>query len=156
MFFKELSLDENGVIRNPSLHDANVIGVITFESKQALVITKLINGEIKILRLSDVILLNINELKEGNIILDCTVESGPSSDIEQAFEDLGMDNVDDPKNYLQSLRERISSNELKIVTINPSYGCTICVLCKKIEYQDAANDASGLIAALKIWDSTTT
>ena len=154
--FKELSLDENGVIRNPSLHDANVIGVITFESKQALVITKLVNGEIKILRLSDVVLLNIKEFKEGNIILDCTVESGPNSGIKQAFEDLGIDNENDPKNYLQSLRERISNNELKIITINPSYGCTICALCKGIEYQDAANDGSGLIAALKIWDLTTT
>jgi hypothetical protein len=135
MSHSKLSISEEGMLLNPVLHDAKLLGVLTFESKRTLVIVQLGSGEINGLWLTGVERLNAKNFYVGNIILDCTVESGPRANCDQA--------------YLELLRVRIRRSELKIVTINPSYGCEFCALCKEVESWDVEGDKSGLLASIK-------
>jgi len=90
MTHSKISISEEGVLLNPVLHDAKLLGVLTFESKRTLVIAQLGSGEINGMWLIGVERLNATNFYAGNIILDCTVESGPRANCDQAFKDLGL------------------------------------------------------------------
>jgi len=149
MSHSKLSISEEGMLLNPVLHDAKLLGVLTFESKRTLVIVQLGSGEINGLWLTGVERLNAKNFYVGNIILDCTVESGPRANCDQAFKDLELAQDKGAQAYLELLRVRIRRSELKIVTINPSYGCEFCALCKEVESWDVEGDKSGLLASIK-------
>jgi hypothetical protein len=149
----KISIREDGTLLEPALHDAKLLGILTFESKRALLISKVYTGEIKGLWLVDVERLNATNFYGGNIILDCTVESGPRADCNEAFKGLGLAGDKGAETYLETLRGRIGRFELKIVTINPSYGCEFCALCREVESWDGQNDGSGLLSALIANDS---
>ena len=135
----KLTLDAAGTIKVPDLHDADLLGVLNFDSKKTVLVTKLRSGEIRCLRLLEVEYLNASNFKEGNVILDGTVDSGPEADCEQAFKDLEMADQIGSDFYLRTA-ERIGRRELQILTINPSYGCVLCALCKEIEHLDEGFD----------------
>jgi hypothetical protein len=149
MTHSKISISEEGVLLNPVLHDAKLLGVLTFESKRTLVIAQLRSGEINGMWLIGVERLNATNFYAGNIILDCTVESGPRANCDQAFKDLGLAQDKGAQAYLELLRVRIRRSELKIVTINPSYGCEFCALCREIESWDVEGDKTGLLVSIQ-------
>ena len=131
----KLTLDAAGTIKEPDLHDAQLLGLLNFDSKKTVLLIKLRSGEIRGLRLLEVEHLNARDFKEGNLILDGNIDSGHGADCEQAFKDLEMADQIGSDFYLRTT-ERIGRHELKILTINPSYGCVLCAFCKEIEYLD--------------------
>jgi hypothetical protein len=123
------------VIRNrnlitPSLHDGLLVGLIAPGHRQLLILTKNTNQATYCLVLSGVEHCRADDFREGNIILDITIEEGDNVGAEDVAYLLGQ-GTDHP--FVQNAITRIRAEKLLLLRINPSYGCTLVVLCRVIE-----------------------
>jgi hypothetical protein len=96
-----------------------------------------IDGKQYELELGSVEYLLANEFREGNIILDLTIQQGKNcsgSVLQRLF---GVEYLEKQPEFLGKLQKRIEDERLLLVSIDPSYGCSLIALCKTISWRTA-------------------
>lgn len=125
-------ISDNGILTNPNVHDAQLIGLFTCESGSTIVFIIKSNGKNICLSLSGVEQFKCDNFRHGNIILDITIETGAAASIDDIlllFDiDNNMNNV-----FFEKILARFESRELTLVKLNPSYGCSFLCACKTVE-----------------------
>ena len=139
-----LELNEDYSLCAPNLHDSKFLGLLNLSKNQYILFLLLENriNHVAIV-LSDVTLLKADNFREGNIVLDVCIYTGTSQDavdLRDELEDLyGLREikVDKTKEKLQAAlkqeADKIAAGDLALITINPSYGCSLIALSKTIE-----------------------
>ncbi len=126
-------LSPDGVINNPNVHDAKLVGIFFPADKVVLLVIKGILSVIHCIALNGVERFRAEDLREGNIILDITVVSGDAVNSSDVSYVLGLINDSTHERFLINTMERFRSKELLLVKINPSYGATCICMCTNIE-----------------------
>jgi len=94
-----------------------------------------VNGEGFCVSFAGKLLLLCDGLRQGNIILEIVVESGELEDyaLLNKLYRISDDTEDAPgRKYLDTMKSMIKAKEMKMVRINPSYGCEIVMVCNSI------------------------
>jgi hypothetical protein len=120
----------------PSLHDSSLVSVENNQGK-AIFTFRLISGELVQAVFTNVKNLVCNDFREGNIVLDFTIEKNV------LVTDHGLDKLFIPPAamlekydaYIHSVKESIKSGKMMLVTINPSYGCDGMIYCENVIFQ---------------------
>ncbi|WP_196159770.1 hypothetical protein [Reinekea sp. G2M2-21] len=120
----------------PNLHDSNLFSVEN-DQGQAILKFRLVSGELVQAIFTNVKRLVCNDFREGNIVLDVTIER------EVHVSDHGLEKLFIPpmamfekyNAYIQTVKESIESGKMMLVTINPSYGCDGMIYCENVCFQ---------------------
>lgn len=113
----------------PSFHDARLSGFVLLPTRRcSLFVTTEDDKSYRIVLLG-VERLRADDFREGNIILDLTVQSGQAVEKADVLFALSMDDENRHPDFFNSIMERIHRSELLLVQINPSYGCVFSCLC---------------------------
>lgn len=118
------------MIDSPRLHDGFFEGIRVKDDKSARLFFRELDGKQYELDLGSVEYLLANEFKEGNIILDLTIEQGKDCDITRLERLFDAEYLKNNPDFLTKLQHRIETEGLTLVSINPSYGCSFVALCK--------------------------
>lgn len=124
-------------MEQPRLHDGFLEGIIVKEDKSATLTLRDVNGVQYELELGAVEHLCANDFRRGNIILDLTVERGKDCDaslLRMLFDNKYLESRPD---FLVALLQRIEAEDLTLVSIDPSYGCSFVALCRTINWRVA-------------------
>ncbi len=128
----EIKLTEDGVITEPNVHDAELVGILFPTEKQALLLIKDTHNLLHCIALNGVKYLRSDGIREGNIILDITVESGKDVNPKDISYLLGLNDGRNYENLLLQTLERVKDRELLLLKLNPSYGGSLICLCDGI------------------------
>jgi hypothetical protein len=120
----------------PNLHDSNLVSVESDQGK-AIFTFRLVSGELIQAVFTNVKNLVCNDYREGNIVLDMTIEKNVR------VTGHGLDKLFIPPmamfekydTYIHSVKESIKSGKMMLVTINPSYGCDGMIYCENVCFQ---------------------
>jgi len=120
----------------PNLHDSNLVSVESYED-QATLKFRLVSNELIQAVFSNVNKLVCNNFREGNVVLDVTVERMVKISAH------GLNKLFTPPRamfekynaYIRSVNESIESGTMMLVTINPSYGCESIIYCESVCFQ---------------------
>jgi hypothetical protein len=130
-------VDESGSLVDPYIHDASLIRIefdkdIKFyfnpaSSKNEVICLHMINAKEFV----------CNGLRAGNIVLDVTLSTGQEigeSAMNTLFE---SGNFSNPKfqEYFRNLNEDLVREELILVTLNPSFGCSFVAICETVHFK---------------------
>lgn len=113
----------------PSFHDAQLSGIVLLPQKRCLAIITTVNNQTHRIVFRGVERLRADDFREGNIILDVTVQSGKSVDKAGVLFALSMEDERRHPAFFDSVIGRIERGELMLVQVNPSYGCMFACLC---------------------------
>jgi hypothetical protein len=116
-------LYENSQMANlpiPNLHDGYFDGVWLSGSKNACLFVRTVNGERSTILLADVVVLNIRNLRQGNVVFDIVLIAPEALTIEQVNDayDLGQERAEMAKRLLEKAQEE----GLCALEISTSYG----------------------------------
>tara|TARA_B100000768_G_scaffold174692_1_gene185293 strand:- start:566 stop:982 length:417 start_codon:yes stop_codon:yes gene_type:complete len=128
-------IGESYQVIEPNLHDSNLISV-EHDKNDTLIKFRSTSGELIQAVASNVKKLIINDFREGNIVLDVTIERMVK------IPDYGLDKLlllskvkcEKQDAYIRTVKDKIESGEMMLVTINPSYGCNGMIYCEKISF----------------------
>src|SRR5262249_53568780 len=133
------SVDERGSLKSPNLHDGFVDGVVLEGEKRVAVSLRDVSGQVFSMRLIEVEALVCNEFRQGNIILDITIFSGIAPDDDalgslfgSPHPSVAREHHEQHKRLLQDRSDKIRKGVLKLVSIEPSYGCSLTALCGEV------------------------
>ncbi|CAN7503748.1 hypothetical protein LJR066_003317 [Acidovorax sp. LjRoot66] len=128
----KLQTSADGDVIEPDVHDAKLIGIL-LRGKDAVI--ELETADRKTLRL---VLFGVQRLvadnfREGNILLDVAVVTGSKVSIRDVAAAYGVK----PENqkFLTEVVDLVASGALTVVTLNPSYGCSLTSLCERVEVE---------------------
>ena len=127
-----LSLSEKKQVVEPRLHDGSVLGVACHDGQATVDVADALGNRHRLV-LSGVERLRAHDFREGNIILDVIVRVCDSDDaavLKRLF-DLGDTRADVA--FLAQLLTRAEADQMLLVEVNPSYGCSLTALCRRIE-----------------------
>ncbi|MCC6141995.1 MAG: hypothetical protein IT389_15425 [Nitrospira sp.] len=122
-------------MEQPRLHDGLLEGLHVKADKSATLCLKDVGGVQYELKLDSVEYLLANEFREGNIILDLTIERGKDCNgslLRALFDSNYLKNHPE---FLDALQRRIETEDLALVSIDPSYGCSFLALCRTINWR---------------------
>jgi hypothetical protein len=119
---------------DPPLHDADVQGLLLIPKGNLLISIQTTDGSNKCIVLRGVERLRADDFREGNIILDVTVSSGASIEMEDICYAYGLEKGENP--FVQRTMDRLMREKRLVVTLNPSYGCMLVCICRDIEIKD--------------------
>ena len=122
-------------MEQPRLHDGFLEGIIVKENKSATLTLRDVTGVQYELELGAVEHLCANDFREGNIILDLMVERGKNCDVSLLRTLLGDKHSESHPGFLVALLQRIEAEDLALVSIDPSYGCSFLALCRTINWR---------------------
>ena len=120
------------MIEQPRLHDGSLEGFYVKADKSATLFVRDVNGVKYELELGSVEYLLANEFREGNIILDLTIERGKDCEVSLLRALFDSKYLETHPNFLVALQQRIEAEGLTLVSIDPSYGCSFLALCKTL------------------------
>lgn len=115
----------------PNCHDARLVGVVALKNRQCMLLVLMEEGTLYQIVLLGVERLRVDDFREGNIILDLTVESGPLVSKKEVLFALSLNGDATKSEFVESVLNRIRKRELFLVQINPSYGCVLACICEK-------------------------
>lgn len=116
------------------VHDAQLLK-IELKNNVVELLFKLVDETMFSVILDGVERMVCHSLKEGNTILSADViddVSKCSTFLNKIFELNKQEENENPA-YLLKIKEKISSHELLLFHISPSYGCELIALCKSVE-----------------------
>ena len=129
----QITYSDAAEIVEPDFHDANVNGLLVTNDKSLMVSISGSSCGNKCLVLHGLERLRCDDFRQGNIILDITVSSGPSLNVD----DLAyVHEVERNTPFLQSAMDRLRSQNSLLVRLNPSYGCSLVGICQRITVED--------------------
>jgi len=116
----------------PLFHDGLLMGVEIVGEEEVILRLKDVDERRFILRMTGVSSIQVNEFREGNIILDLRV----SERLEEYRDVISRlvfwtDDVDDSK-WSRYIEDALKDNK-KLLTIYPSYGAEVFALCSEVE-----------------------
>lgn len=111
------------------LHDGFVDGIL-LSGKEATVLLRTVSGETFDMKLSDVEYLKADDFLQGNIILQVVLHTGDCP--ADLLASLCALSPYDPGagDFLLRLQARVRDEQMVLVEITPSYGCSLLALCK--------------------------
>jgi hypothetical protein len=130
---KKLSIASDGTVIEPNFHDARVVGILCPSSQRALLLLKDTSSAVYCLDLKGVNRLRVDDFREGNIVLDLTIEGGHSVRPEDVAHVLGIQGNAVYDEYHSIIMQQIGQKELFLVRLNPSYGCELGCLCAQVD-----------------------
>lgn len=149
-----LKIAKDGSILEPNLHDGYVNGIVIGADKIVELYLSDVNGARYVMFLEKLAKLNVTDFWEGNIILsaaafksqDCSKELikeliGELYDLElegahkKELSESGL--LDDRKRELDALVNEAYKDNLTLLEIRPSYGCTLLALCGEVKLGEA-------------------
>ncbi len=113
----------------PDFHDAKLSGLVLSPNNQCTLLITAESGEFHRVVLTGVEWLRADDFREGNIILDVTVQTGESVKKADVLFALSIDDEKRHLPFFDAIIGRITRGELVLVQINPSYGCVFSCLC---------------------------
>ena len=131
----EYKIDSAGHLREPNLHDANLLSVECAQS-DAIFKFELVNGGIVQIRFLDVDQMVCHDFRHGNIVLDVTVDHRKrlsGKELEMLFTP-PLAAIDAHQVHLSKVKDRIERGEMMLVTIAPSYGCEAMIYCASVNF----------------------
>jgi hypothetical protein len=139
-----IAMDDANSLINPSLHDAELLGLIQVDKhRHIFLFVQPESGNRIALVLQGVVLLRADNFCQGNIVLDVAIETGDQTDFLSIKNSLRyLHRLADIKvektlltaeSVIDKQLVKIQSGEFLILTISPSYGCELIALCERIE-----------------------
>ncbi len=125
------------MIDSPRLHDGYFEGLRVKDNKSARLFFRDLNDKQYELDLGSVEYLLANEFREGNIILDLTIDQGKDCDVTRLERLFDAEYLKKNPDFLTKLQRRIETEGLTLVSIDPSYGCSFVALCKTATWRRA-------------------
>jgi len=124
----------DGDVIEPNVHDAKLT-CIFLKGKDAVIELETADRKTLRLMLIGVQRLVADNFREGNILLDVTVVTGPKVSIKDVAAAYGVK----PGNqkFLTEAIDLVVSGALTVVTLNPSYGCSLASLCERVEVESS-------------------
>ena len=130
----QITYSDAGEIVVPEVHDAKVRGLLVTNDNRLLVSIAGTDDSNKCLVFHGVERLRCDDFRQGNIILDVTVSSGESIDIDDLAYVYGVEKSNAP--FLQSSMDRLQAENRLVVRLNPSYGCSLVGICQSLTVED--------------------
>lgn len=124
------SLAPSGEVVHPNLHDGRLLGIYLRDDGAVDVFVSDEAGIDYRFRLVGVERLRADDFRRGNIILSAKVLRPAGIQIHHvayAFPELNDEGED-----LQRILDSIKKDELSILLIDPSYGCTLTAICQQV------------------------
>ena len=122
----------------PTFHDGCLTGLAVSERAAMLSIVRS-DGVAWRIELSGVRYLKADDFRQGNIIARFDVVTGvePSRELIEALvpgphETAAQEYHDKHRAHLDTLVGQVTSGSLNLVTLTPSYGCEVIVVCEKV------------------------
>jgi hypothetical protein len=125
------------MMEQPQLHDGLLEGIIVKNDKSSILTLRDTQGVQYELELGGVEYLFANDFREGNIILDLTVERGKNCDLSLLRALFSSKHLERHPGFLDVLLQRVEAEDLALVSIDPSYGCSFLALCRTIHWRVA-------------------
>jgi hypothetical protein len=100
-------------------HDARFVGIMLLEEGRCAVFLRKVDGDLERILLSGVERLCVNDLREGNIVLDVAAYTGADASVEAVLEFLSID-LDKHRAFGDRIVARLHARELTFFQINPS------------------------------------
>jgi hypothetical protein len=125
----EYVCDRNGIVVKPKFHDARLTGIELHSEHDVRLSIQASARDRYIVALLGVRRLRADEFREGNIILDVTIERGADCDPDLLAE---LYDLRDGNPYVATLLSEVRTNNLALAQLNPSYGCRLLALCKDV------------------------
>lgn len=122
-------------MEQPRLHDGLLEGIFVKADKSSTLILRDVTGVQYELELGAVEHLCANDFREGNIILDLTVERGKDCDVSLLRTLFDNKYLESHPDFLVALLRRIEAEDLALVSIDPSYGCSFLALCRTVNWR---------------------
>jgi hypothetical protein len=122
----------------PGFHDARLVGIALLPEKRCAVFLRRIDGVVERILLSGVERLRVDNLREGNIVLDVMARSRADVDADAVLGVLSVADLDTHRTFVDKVIARIRTGELTLFQINPSYGGAFECLCAGWHVQPVA------------------
>ena len=134
------TIDEHGFVRSPNLHDGFLDGVQRVSEDAVALSLRDVRGQTFVMELIGAEALVCDDFRLGNIIFDIQIVSGaaPDKDILASLfvpphPAAAKEFHDQHSEFLQKRIDRVSEGALKLVSIDPSYGCSLRALCTEVK-----------------------
>ena len=124
-------------MEQPRLHDGLLEGIVVKADKSSTLTLRDVTAVQYELELGAVEHLCANDFREGNIILDLTVERGKDCDASLLRTLFDNKYFESRPGFLVALLQRIEAEDLTLVSIDPSYGCSFVALCRTVNWRVA-------------------
>jgi len=128
----EIAFSDDGTLINPALHDANLFGIISCPNRRMFILVRDVHGKIHCLAFFGVERFRADDFRQGNIILDITVQTGTNVSSEDLAYIFGID-VSTSDSYRENIMKKFNSGRLMLVQLDQSYGCSFLCACEGIE-----------------------
>jgi|SRR5271157_3531304 len=136
----------HGTLIRPQLHDAHLIGIPS--DSRMLILARDVEGAVQCIELTGIERFRAKDLREGNIILDLSLEAGASVRPEDVAYPYGPTRGSGTEDLPSGIMERFKSGELALIRLDPSFWVlvrmhTVCTGIKVVP--NGASDISTLI-----------
>jgi hypothetical protein len=138
-----MNTKSSGTIYLSKFHDCGLSGVMLLPGGGCALYISGLDAKESIVTLTGVVCLRVDNFLEGNIILDVVVQSGPNVREADVLFALSINEKSKHGDFVGVTMDRIRRNELYLVQVNPSYGCTLACLCSEWSLTAAEGGYSG-------------
>ncbi len=121
-----------GTVMTPNLHDGLLVGLLFPGDRRVLLAIKNVLSTLHCIELTGVINFRANDVWEGNIILDMTVNSGDEVKSQEVAHALGIEGNPAYEAYLEKRMKQFRAKEILLVQLSSSYGCEFTCICSGI------------------------
>lgn len=128
----QIAFSDDGTLINSALHDAELFGILSCPNRRVSILARDIHGKIYCLALLGVERFRGDDFRDGNIILDITVETGADVNREYIAYTFDID-ISAGNTFLDNIIRKFNLGELILVRLDPSYGCSFSCVCERIE-----------------------
>jgi hypothetical protein len=130
---KQLGISPSGSVTAPDVHDGLLVGLIMLPGKRVVLAITDVRKAVHCIQLTGIAGMRVDGLREGNIILDVTVQTGTAVRPEDVARGLGIEGNAAYEQHLSQTMKRFSAKELLLVQLNPSYGAELTCICAGID-----------------------
>jgi len=129
----QLVVADTGALLSPGLHDGAFLGMLIFPNKKIQFFAKELNGKVHCFVLTGVERFYADDFREGNIILDITVESGGKVVRQDISEIFGSSGSVLAEASISDIMKKFATRDFILVRLNTSYGGWFVCVCTGIE-----------------------
>ncbi|MDF3983572.1 hypothetical protein P3W24_11615 [Luteibacter sp. PPL201] len=122
---------KNGMVVEPNIHDAQVMGIVLDKKGRALVPLEDVDGRALCIVMDGVVRLKTDDFRQDNTLLSLSVSSGESLDISDVADAYGVSNAN--QDFLPQAMQRLASESFMVVRASPSYGCSMVCICQDLK-----------------------
>lgn len=119
-----ITCDPDGTVTGFPYHDGQLDGLLVNEDKEVLLAVRSIDGERRLVRLCGVEHLNVDEFRQGNIVVDMYVMSKELLSSSAEFSKLVASKLFIPPDKL--------SNDSIVFVLQSDYGAEILAICSDV------------------------